>query len=80
MAAKFRSENGLFDPRRIDHPADSNSSFAGSHIYAQLTAEIGCCLRSRSQAFLQESLSEDLAALAGQLKEQPANLTATARE
>jgi hypothetical protein len=80
MAAKFRSEGGLFDPRRIDHPAGSNSPFSGSQRHAKLTAEIGRCLQGRTRASLKEPLPQALAALVQQLKEQPASLSATERE
>jgi hypothetical protein len=49
--------------------AGSNSPFDGSQTPAQLTAEIGRCLRPMYQASLAEPLPQELEALVRQLQE-----------
>jgi len=50
--------------------AGSNSPFSGSLTAAQLTAEIGRCLRPMYQAALNEPLPQELEVLVRQLQEQ----------
>jgi hypothetical protein len=60
--------------RSANVKAGSNSPFDGSQTSAQLTAEIGRCLRPMYQASLTEPLPQELEALVRQLQEREQSL------
>jgi hypothetical protein len=80
MAAKFRSEDEPFASHCINQPAGQKTALNGSHRHAQLTAEIGRCLRTRSQAWLFEPLPRELAALIRCLEERDQALSPSGQD
>jgi hypothetical protein len=68
MAADAPREDGPASGETIGNPGQNNS-FTGTLTTAQLVAEIGRCLQSQLQAFLNEPLPEELATLVRQLQE-----------